>query len=297
VWFDDLGFDAASDPAVTHLITDSRALWPQRRHDQHKGSFGDVWVVGGAPGMRGAVWLAARAALAAGAGRVMVVALGTADHAGFDASHPELMLRDSRVLQVTPSPIEHATVVCGCGGGEAVRELLPGLIAHAGALVLDADAINALAADRAMAEGLTRRAARGRPTLMTPHPLEAARWLRCHTASVQADRLKVTRTLAAQARSGVVLKGSGSVIAEPGGSAWINGSGNAALATAGTGDVLAGWIGGLWSQGLDPISAMKLGVHTHGLAADRWAVSQAIDGPLCASLLIEQLRALRQLTP
>jgi hydroxyethylthiazole kinase-like uncharacterized protein yjeF len=292
VWFDDLGVDAAGEPALAHLITDITPMWPLRRHRQHKGSFGDVWVVGGAPGMRGAVWLAARAALTAGAGRVMVVPMGAGD-AGFDDLHPELMLRDRHVLQATPSPIEQATVVCGCGGGDAVRELLPELISRAGALVLDADAINALAADRAMAEGLARRAARGQPTLMTPHPLEAARWLGSDTAAVQADRLKAARTLAAQTRSNVVLKGSGSVIAEPGGSAWINASGNAALATAGTGDVLAGWIGGLWSQGLDAITAMKLGVHAHGLAADRWAERQAIDGPLVASRLIDELRELR----
>jgi len=295
VWFDDLGVEAIHEPPDAHLLTDSRPLWPARAHRQHKGSFGDVWVVGGAPGMRGAVWLAARAALAAGAGRVMVVPLserGAAD-AGFDPQHPELMLRDAAALQVTPSPLETATVVCGCGGGAAVRELLPTLIARAGRLLLDADAINALAADRSMAEGLTRRAARGRPTLMTPHPLEAARWLGCDTGTVQADRLGAARTLAAQASAGVVLKGSGSIVAEADGRAWINASGNASLASAGTGDVLAGWIGGLWSQGLAAGAALRLGVHTHGLAADRWAAGQAVEGPLIASLLIERLRALR----
>lgn len=295
VWFDDLGVDASHESTDMHLLADSAALWPERRHRQHKGSFGDVWVVGGAPGMRGAAWLAARAALVAGAGRVMVVPLGADGRAeaDFDPLHPELMLRDVAALQATPSALETATVVCGCGGGEAVREVLPTLIARAGRLLLDADAINALATDRAMAEGLARRAARGRPTLMTPHPLEAARWLGGDTESVQADRLKAAHTMAMQASAGVVLKGSGSVIAGADGAAWINASGNASLASAGTGDVMAGWIGGLWSQGLDACVALRLGVHTHGLAADRWAAGQAIGGPLIASQLIEQLRELR----
>lgn len=297
LWFDDLDANALQEPAAAHLLADSHGLWPLRHHRQHKGSFGDVWVVGGAPGMQGAVWLAARAALAAGAGRVMVVPLDTIDHIGHDPVHPELMLRDRRMLQARPSAMERATVVCGCGGGEAVRELLPDLISRSGALVIDADAINALATDRRIADGLARRAARGLSTVMTPHPLEAARWLGGDAAAIQADRLKAARTLAAQAHATVVLKGSGSVIAEPGGSLWINASGNAALATAGTGDVQAGWIGGLWSQGLDMITAARLGVHTHGLAADVWAADRPVGGPLIASALIEQLRELRSGAP
>jgi len=299
IWFDDLGVDAATPRASLHLLDDSTALWPARRHAQHKGSFGDVWVVGGAPGMRGAAWLAARAALAAGAGRVLVVPLrggGTPTDTGepaFNALQPELMLRDERDLQATPSRIEDATVVCGCGGGAAVQRVLAGLISSAGRLVLDADAINALARDRSLAEGLKRRAARGRPTVLTPHPLEAARWLGGDAASVQADRLTAARRLATDTGAAVVLKGSGSVVVDSGGAAWINASGNAALAGAGTGDVLAGWIGGLWAQGLEASAALRLGVHTHGLAADRWAAGRSIPGPLNASRLIERLDALR----
>ncbi|HEU4460216.1 MAG TPA: NAD(P)H-hydrate dehydratase [Methylibium sp.] len=293
-WFDDLGIDAcALAPGCAGLVTETRSLWPHRLAHDHKGRFGDVWIVGGAPGMRGAAWLAARAALAAGAGRVMVVPLGGAGDDGFDVQHPELMLRTVETLTATPSPLALATVVCGCGGGTEVRAVLPSLIAHAGRLVLDADALNAIAADRSIADGLSRRAARGQATVLTPHPLEAARLLGTDAAAVQRDRLAAARRLADGAPGWVVLKGSGSVVASPAGQAWINGSGNPALATAGSGDVLAGWLGGLWSQGLDAGDAARLATHTHGTAADGWAASQAIAGPLEASRLIERLRALR----
>lgn len=294
VWFDDLGVDAAAVAApCADLVTHVQALWPRRCAQQHKGSFGDVWIVGGATGMRGAAWLAARAALAAGAGRVLVVLLGDEPHAGFDPLHPELMLRSVHELLATPSALEAATVVCGCGGGSAVAAVLPTVLARAGRLVLDADALNAMAADRSLASGLAHRAGRARPTVLTPHPLEAARWLATTATAVQHDRLAAARQLAATTQAAVVLKGSGSIVATPGGQAWVNASGNPALASAGTGDVLAGWLGGLWSQGLEADAAARLATYTHGLAADRWAATQAIDGPLEASRLIDRLRRLR----
>jgi hydroxyethylthiazole kinase-like uncharacterized protein yjeF len=294
VWFDDLGAqqdgDAAEAPTAM-LVTGSASFWPTRLHAHHKGSFGDVWVVGGAAGMRGASWLAARAALSAGAGRVMVVPVDGMSATEFDASHPELMLRQPQALLARETPLEAATVVCGCGAGQgdAWRALLPVLIARAGRLLLDADALNALAADRSLGRGLAARAQRGRPTVLTPHPLEAARLLGCAAAQVQADRLASARRIAQEFGSLVVLKGSGSVIAAPDGSLWINGSGNAALASAGTGDVLAGWIGGLWSQGLPIEDAVRLGVHSHGAAADRWSARVGNGTPLAASVLIEAL--------
>jgi len=126
-------------------------------------------------------------------------------------------------------------------------------------------------------------------------PVLFARWMglqvQLSTATVQADRLGAARALAERYRATVVLKGSGSVIASPDGAApWINGSGNAALATAGTGDVLAGWIGGWWSQGLGAAEAARLGVHSHGAAADRWRAARGTDAALAASELIAQLR-------
>lgn len=266
VWLDTLGV-AAGD--ATALLSGPPAA-PARPHSSHKGRFGDLFVVGGAPGMAGAAWLAARAALEAGAGRVYASLLDPA--APFDAGRPELMMRPA-LWQAAPAALCAATVVCGCGGGDAVRETLPPLLAHAGRLVLDADALNAIASDTALSPLLRARAARGRPTLLTPHPLEAARLLGCSAAEVQRDRPAAARRLAADTGCAVLLKGSGSVIAASRGRWWINPTGNAALASPGSGDVLAGWAGGLWAQ--QPASAPEdiatAAAWIHGAAADHWA--------------------------
>jgi hydroxyethylthiazole kinase-like uncharacterized protein yjeF len=292
VWFDDLEASAAAAAPVAHLLTDVQPLWPIRRHAQHKGNFGDAWVIGGAPGMTGAAVLAARAALVAGAGRVHCLPLDP-QAPGLDSRHPELMVRQAKDLQ-SDADLETATVICGCGGGDDVRALLPMLISRAGRLLLDADALNALARDSGALDGLlAARAARGRTTVLTPHPLEAARLLGISTAAVQADRLGAAQQLAQRHEAIVVLKGSGSVIAAPRRTPWINASGNAALASAGSGDVLAGWIGGLWAQGLAPLDAVCLGVHSHGAAADAWLAGKRMTGGLQASELIRELHALR----
>jgi hydroxyethylthiazole kinase-like uncharacterized protein yjeF len=291
VWFDDLGVAPGAAPADARLLSARPCDWPSRSHAQHKGSFGDLWVVGGAAGMSGAAVLAARAGLVAGAGRVYLVALSP--HA-LDAGSLELMQRQPDVLADRTQPLEQSTLVCGCGGGEAVAPLMPGAIGRAGRLLLDADALNCLAGDPGLVRLLQERHARGRPSVLTPHPREAARLLGCTTAAVQADRLGAARALAARLAAVVVLKGSGSIIATPDGRCLVNASGNAALATAGTGDVLAGWIGGLWSQGLATLDATRLGVYSHGLAADRWCRHRLTTAPLPADRLIEQLVELRR---
>src|SRR5690606_22611952 len=122
-----------------------------------------------------------------------------------------------------------------------VRAALPASLA-ARALVLDADALNAIAGDPQFQALLAARGRRGAPTVLTPHPLEAARLLETQTAQVQCDRLGAARELARRFACVVVLKGSGSVIAAPDGRLWINPTGNARLAIAGTGDVLAGMV-------------------------------------------------------
>ena len=291
-WLDALGVDALGITPCAWLsgLTPGTAL-PWRRHAQHKGSFGDVTVVGGAPGMGGAVLLAARAALAAGAGRVHVEALDrSAFAAAVDPACPELMFRPEW-SRSAPELLAQATVVCGCGGGEAVRVPLPRLLSLAARLVLDADALNAIAHDAALATLLSARAARGHATVLTPHPLEAARLLACTTQVVQADRLAAARALADRFDCLVVLKGSGSVITAKGRVPCINGTGNAALASAGTGDVLAGWLGGRWAQHRsgderqDAFAAAKRSVAEHGDAADPQPA-----GPLRASELIERLQ-------
>ncbi|MBL0726765.1 NAD(P)H-hydrate dehydratase [Piscinibacter sp. HJYY11] len=280
VWFDPL---EVTPQRTSIRLSGSPALHPSRRHAQHKGSFGDVAVVGGAAGMAGAALLAARAAHAAGAGRVYVDVLDST-LTSFDAGRPELMLRHG--WSHTASA-ESATVVAGCGGGAAIRQALPRLLSTAGRLVLDADALNAVAADPALAALLTARSPRQRETVLTPHPLEAARLLGTDTASVQADRVAAARQLSQRFGCVIVLKGSGSVIAGLNGDLWINGTGNAALGSAGTGDVLAGWIGGCWSaSGSSALDAARHATWLHGLAAER---SQA--SPLRAADLIDAMHS------
>lgn len=284
VWLASLAMDAGPAQACTSPT-------PQplnRRHASHKGSFGDVLVVGGAHGMVGAAWLAGRAALAAGAGRVWISLLDpVAD--GFDAMRPELMHKPGAWLSA-PAWLAQTTVVCGCGGGAAVRDVMPALLAHAGRLVLDADALNAVAAEPGLRHALCARAASGRRSLLTPHPLEAARLLNCASLQVQHDRLAAAQALAEEFKCAVLLKGSGSVIAAPAKLLHINPTGNAALATAGTGDVLAGWAGGLWAQQplTPPQSVAAAAAWWHGAAADQYLQTGA-RSPLRAADLIDAM--------
>lgn len=275
VWFDDLGCGAFKDRPTARIAgaPDSQP----RSHASHKGSYGDVAVIGGASGMAGAALLAGSAALHGGAGRVFVGLLDP-NAAPVDTAQPELMLRDARTLDLSGM-----TAVCGCGGGEAVRELLPNVLSTAAALVLDADALNAIAADGVLQTQLSSRGRDGAPTVITPHPLEAARLLNCTVGDVQGDRLTAARELAARFNVVVVLKGSGTVIA--GGADTlpvINLSGNARLATAGTGDVLAGMIGAALAMRKPAFDAACEAVWLHGRIADTWPADAA---PLTAGAL------------
>jgi hydroxyethylthiazole kinase-like uncharacterized protein yjeF len=269
VWFDDLGVavPATELPSAWLLGADSLAP-PQRLHAQHKGSFGDVAVLGGESGaashMAGAALLAASAALHAGAGRVLVALLG-GGAITVDPSQPELMFRNPEALD-----LRGQVLVCGCGGGEAVKAVLPGVLSSATRLVLDADALNAIADNTSFQTLLKARAARGQVTVLTPHPLEAARLLQTTAAQIQSDRLKAAAQLADLYQAVVVLKGSGSVIATPGQTSRINSSGNALLATAGTGDVLAGMVGAAIANGEGAFDAACSAVFVHGRAADEW---------------------------
>lgn len=289
VWFDALGVDASGDTPRARLSGVDPSGSRPRLHAQHKGSFGDVAVVGGAPGMGGAALLAARAAHAAGAGRVYVDLLDRTPSAPrVDMLRPELMFRSDWV-RGAPDVLARTTVVCGCGGGDAVRATLPRLLGAARRLVLDADALNAVAADAALATLLRARAARGHPVVLTPHPLEAARLLGCTTAQVQSDRLRAALELADRLACVVVLKGSGSVIAAPSAVPHINATGNAALASAGTGDVLAGWVAGRWAQRAGDDAATAFSVARQAVAEHGAAAEPPPPGALRAGDLIERL--------
>lgn len=277
VWLDDLQVDwsapaFANAPEACAILAGEPA--PRRlRHATHKGSNGDVVVVGGAAGMAGAATLAALAALYQGAGRVYLAALDPRSGA-MTSGHPEIMVRDVERLDYST-----ATVVCGCGGGDEVAQHLPRILATASSLVLDADALNAIARDSGLQRQLRARQSRGWRTVLTPHPLETARLLDSDTVAVQADRLRAATALAQRTASTVLLKGSGTVVAEALQTTRIMPVGNARLASAGTGDVLAGAIGCALANGLSAFQAAGDMAFLHARCADRWPLDQ----PLTAS--------------
>lgn len=271
VWLNDL----QATPATLKSGWPSAMLLAQpapraRSHASHKGTFGDVAVIGGAPGMAGAALLAATAALHGGAGRVFVGLLDT-DSLRVNSSQPELMFRPVASLDFSSM-----TVVCGCGGGEAVNTALKQVLLSCAPLVLDADALNAIAMDATLQALLVSRNDRQASTVLTPHPLEAARLLDCTAMQVQQDRLAAANRLAQRFACTVVLKGSGTVIAAPNQLSAINPTGNARLATAGTGDVLAGMVGAKLAAGMPAFEAACEAVFQHGQVADSWPLGSVL---------------------
>jgi ADP-dependent NAD(P)H-hydrate dehydratase / NAD(P)H-hydrate epimerase len=246
-----------------------RGLLRSRQRNTHKGDYGSVGIIGGAPGMAGAALLAGRAALHLGAGRVYI---GMLERLAVDPQQPELMLRNAdevfglaTVLAVGP----------GLGQSNEAGELLRRALDCALPLVLDADALNLLAARPVLLKKVSRS---GTPPVLTPHPAEAARLLDTTTEAVQADRLATTLELARRHHAIVVLKGCGSIVATPDGQWYINTTGNAGLASAGSGDVLTGMIAALLAQHWPPLEATLAAVHLHGAAAD--ALVAAGTGPI-----------------
>ena len=269
--------------------------------DAHKGSCGSVGILGGAPGMVGAAWLAGRAALHGGAGRVYV---GQIDPAApvVDPLYPELMLRPAADLlagwEAAPSAAESVAsadtpdpprlpltaLVAGPGMGTAppAADLLAQALAMPLPLLLDADALNLVARRADLADRLRGRAPAS--TILTPHPAEAARLLHQGVEDVQSDRPAAAAALVERYRAVVVLKGAGTLVAWPtlepapvpcAGAGYLpaialarNPTGSNRLATAGTGDVLSGLVGALLARGLDAPIAAQVGVWAHGRAGD-----------------------------
>jgi hydroxyethylthiazole kinase-like uncharacterized protein yjeF len=254
-------------------LNQARADRSIRGSSQHKGDFGDLLVIQGRPATQGAAVLALLGAQAAGAGRLF---LGRDTLGAADSTHPEFM---ARTLAPGPladdalGPADALVIGCGLGQDERARQRLAQALAHEAALVLDADALNLIAVHDALRASLSMRGACGtgttsRACVLTPHPLEAARLLGSSTQQVQAHRIEAATRLARTLGSVIVLKGWGTVVADPAGRWSINASGGPLLAVAGTGDVLAGVIGGLLAQGKEAWAAARLGVWLHGAAAD-----------------------------
>ncbi|AOI92505.1 NAD(P)H-hydrate dehydratase [Burkholderia pseudomultivorans] len=280
-------------PAAPGVVLNAPARFaaalPARAAASHKGTFGSIAVLGGDTGMCGAPILAARAALFAGAGKVHVGFLG-AGAPPYDPPFPELMLHPADRLEL--GAMTAIAAGCGLGTRDAAATLVRDALAHDAATLLDADALNLVAAHADLAAAVAARGARGRACVLTPHPLEAARLLGSDTASVQRDRLAAAQALATRYAAIVVLKGSGTVIAAADGRLTVNPTGNAALATGGTGDVLGGLIGALLAQRVAPYEAALAGVYLHGLAADTLSANGAGPAGLAAGELAPMVRTL-----
>jgi NAD(P)H-hydrate epimerase len=277
----------AGEPSAFIVEKDAieRAL-PKRRRDTHKGTYGHLLVVAGAPDRPGSALLAGRAAMRAGAGLATIAAdpetirrLSPAFEAlmgastALDAKSILALVEGKSALAIGPSlPATEATKAF-------LLELLPAVKVP---VVIDASALAALGTD------VAKLAARAAPTILTPHPGEMAKLAGLDTKAVQADRAGVARAVAAKARAVVVLKGASTVIAAPDQKIGVVLEGNAGMATGGAGDVLTGVIGGLVSaRGAEAFDAAAAGVLLHALAGDRAARSG--EARLVASDLIDHL--------
>lgn len=269
---------------------------PGRPADGHKGTFGTVIVVGGSDTMIGAPALCARAALRSGVGLVRVACpLAVLPHVlTIEPSATGIALGnepDDVLAQLDLADPGHKAVLAvgpGLGQGSVRGELIEALLVGPRSVVLDADGLNLLAKSKRAIDAAAGRTA---GLILTPHPGEyqrLAKALALDADPVDPDRrVDAASQLAQHLRATVVLKGQHSVIADSHQYA-INNTGNPALATAGSGDVLTGLIASLLAQGMAPFSAAQLGAYLHGSAADQWAKQHATSG-LRAIELADQL--------
>lgn len=269
-----------------------------RRADGHKGTYGHVLLAAGSLPMSGAALLSAKAALRAGCG-LATWALPAALLPHTAGAVPELM--------IAPVPDDGSGAWSEAAAGEVLRLMQardvlavgPGLGRFPGEagflralwegiprpLVVDADALNILAAAGGLAAWQRRDAA----TVLTPHPGEMARLAGLSTAEAQRDRLGLARRFAEQHDVTLVLKGARTVVADPGGRVFVNTTGHPGMATGGSGDVLTGIIASLLAQGLSGIQAAALGVYLHGLAGERAASKRWTSASLLAGDIVEAL--------
>jgi NAD(P)H-hydrate epimerase len=289
----ELGIPGAAIAAAARAFEvehdDVVAALPRRGLLDHKGRRGHVAVIAGSPSMRGAGRLAATAALRVGAGLCTLAADGPGEIVADDALMTRVLAGDADLTALLAGK---AAIVIGCGLGrdDAAWTKVVAVLAAGRPAVLDADALTLLAAHP---EAL---AATPGAWILTPHPGEAARLLATTVAEVERDRLAAARALARSSRAVVVLKGARTIVCDGrGGDAevcLINPTGSPALATAGSGDVLAGAIGGLLAQGLAPRDAAMVGAYVHGLAGERLAAELGPRGVMSSDLPRELARTL-----
>lgn len=275
---------------------------PARPRDGHKGTFGTVVVLAGSQGFTGAAYLASMGAARSGAGIVRLLVA--------HSIYPILAQKCTEVIvgpvpEISPGVVGHASlsgILRGFAGADAgvigpglgldasTRRLIEDLVPRVAApLVLDADALNLLAEHRTMLPRLSPQ------IVLTPHPAEFARLSGFETVAVQQDRRGIASRFAKAWNKVVVLKGAGTVIAAPDGRVTLNPIATAALASGGTGDVLAGLIAGLMGQKLPPFEAAVTGVHLHSLAGMDLEASMGQAGVLASDLLPQIPRVMERL--
>lgn len=280
---------------------DCAALIPTRRRNSHKGTYGNVGIIGGANGMVGAAMLAARAALHMGPGKVYAGLLAR-EAIGFDAINPEIMVRAASDV-AEDADITAFAIGMGAGDTKPVKAMLSAVLASKKPAVIDADALAFVHIDSRNPNIDGNLQAQSpedaRPTLglstnlvLTPHPGEATRLLDTTSATVQQDRISAAREIAARAAAITVLKGAGTVIATPQGDYFINTTGNPGMASGGMGDALSGMIAAFLAQGLSALDAARLGVYLHGAAADAACIHGMGPHGLTASEVIFEARTL-----
>lgn len=278
----DIPGDAYANETPDAMLLVPQAL-PARPQDSHKGRYGHVLAIGGDLGAGGAVRLCGEAAVRIGAGLVSI-ATREANVGSILAARPELMPHGVHVPRNLEPLLARASVLAlgpGLGQDDWGRGLWQATLDAGKPTVLDADGLNLLA-----------RSARELPEriVLTPHPGEASRLLGGSIADVQADRFAAARALAQKYRAVVVLKGAGSLIADPEGRAALCPWGNPGMASGGMGDVLTGVIAGLLAQDLSPWDAACFGVGLHARAGD--LAARVGERGLLASDLFAYLRAL-----
>jgi NAD(P)H-hydrate epimerase len=296
--------DQAALPLSLFTETDAAACVPARPREGHKGTFGHVLVVAGSMGKSGAAMLTARAALRAGAGLTTLACPESVLRAG-EAKPPEIMTLPlpetaehtlaAAALDTLLAAAKQATVVAigpGLSTHPETQSLIRELIARLSIpMVIDADGLNALA------DHLDPFKRPHPPTVLTPHPGEMGRLTKLGSREVQRRRIDLAAEFAKAHQVVVALKGARTVVAGPDGRVTLNPTGNAGMATAGTGDVLTGVIASLMAQGLPPADAARLGVYLHGLAGDIVAADRGERGMLAGDLLDRLPAALARIAP
>jgi NAD(P)H-hydrate epimerase len=274
---------------------------PRRRPLSHKGSYGHLLLVAGSVGKTGAAVMAAEAALRSGVGLVTVATAKSAipmmaprlPEAMWEPL-PEtdsgaLSLRARARLRELLSFRQAVALGPGLGTESETVTLVQEFVSSSEVpTVVDADGLNALAQAR-------ERIAAGRALALTPHPGEAGRLLGSTAKDVESDRLQAARRLAASAKAHVLLKGYRTLVSDPPGNVQVNLTGNAGMATAGTGDVLTGILGALLAQGVEVGEALPLGAHVHGLAGDLAAADVGRTSLVATDLIRKLPEALRSL--